>query len=101
MAEQHEIEYLLTVNADLSFGTMRKLESVIVRNLAYVQRLFGNEDLNKAIDTVQRAIMTLRIMQSALHAFEIASGPLGWAYAITAGVGAAFATSDFMMSLGE
>jgi hypothetical protein len=75
------IQYTLTVNTELSRSEIRKLETVLMRTLNYIQ-LFtgGNTDINKAINMAQAAITTFRSLQIAIRAAQLASGPIGWAY---------------------
>jgi hypothetical protein len=96
MSETHEINYLLTINAEPTYSEMRKLEIILIRNLNYIRRLAGSEQLDKIIQKIQEVIMWMRIMEMAFRAFEMAAGPLGWAYAITSIIGAGFATAGLV-----
>ncbi len=91
MSEQNEIQYSLTVNTELTYNEIRKLETVLIRVLSYVERLAGNADLTKLINIIQATITAVRSLQMALRALELASGPIGWAYAATGVVAAGFA----------
>ena len=84
MSEQAEIQYSLTVNTELTYNELRKLETVVMRVLNYVERLSGgNPSLQKLINTIQSTIVAIRSLQIALRSLEMASGPIGWAYAAT------------------
>lgn len=79
---QTSIDYLLTVNIDLAYSDVRKLEAAIMKTLNIAERLTGDENLKQGIQTMQRAITTLRMLQVAYQAMQIArmsSGdPLAW-----------------------
>jgi hypothetical protein len=82
-------------------GTARELEMVMYRGTGLLRRMSGNEDLNAAISKVQRLAVVIRLAHSAWIAFEMASGPVGWTFAVIAGLSAALTASDYMLSLGE
>lgn len=90
-SENNEIQYSLSLNTDLTYSEVRKLETVLMRVLSYIERLTGdNPSLVKLINTIQSAITALRTLQSAIRAVEVASGPIGWAFAATSVVTAGF-----------
>lgn len=99
MSEDVEVQYSLTINTELTYSEIRKIEIMLVRVLGYIRRLTGNESLNQAIIWIQRAITTMRTLQMMVHAMEIASGPIGWAYAAVSAIGAAFAVNDMMYDM--
>ena len=79
-----EIQYSLTVNTEMTYNEVRKLEIVLVRVLSYIEKLTGGDPtLAKLINTIQSIIVTIRTLQMAIRALEMASGPIGWAYAGT------------------
>ena len=79
-----EIQYSLTVNTEMTYSEVRKLETVIVRVLGYIKEMSGgNPDLIKAIEVIQRTILALRSLQLAIRAVQLSSGPIGWIYAGT------------------
>lgn len=87
-----EIQYSLTVNTEVTYSEIRKLETVLMRVLNYIEKLTGgNPQLAKLINTVQAAIVALRTLQIAMKALQMASGPIGWAYAATSFVAVGFA----------
>lgn len=98
--ETTEIQYLLTVNCEMTYNELRKLEMSLIRILSYVKRFCGDENVAKAIGTVEKLIMTIRMCQIAIRALEAAEGPIGWLYAITTAVGAAISTATFASDLG-
>lgn len=91
MSVQEEIQYNLTVNTELAYNEVRKLEVVLMRVLSYIERLTGGHpELAKFINIIQSAITALRTLQMAIRAVELASGPIGWAYAATSVIAVGF-----------
>jgi hypothetical protein len=95
-----EIEYLLTVNSEMTYNELRKLEMSLIRILSLVKRFCGDENVAKAIGLVEKLIMIIRMCQIAIHALEAAAGPIGWLYAITTAVGMGIAAATFASDLG-
>lgn len=94
MSEYHEVQFSLALNADVTYGEIRKLEITLIRILGYIQRFSGDERIDKAVMKVEKLIMTIRYAQIAIRAFEIAEGPIGWIYALTTGVAMLIHTAD-------
>jgi len=83
MSAENEIQYSLTVNTELTYNQVRRLEIVLMRCLSYAEQLTGDPNLKRGIQIMQQAITTLRTLQIAMRAVQMASGPIGWAYAGT------------------
>ncbi len=94
-----EIQYSLTVNTEMTYSELRKLETVLMRVMGYVQRFSGNTDLNKFLEMIQKLIVTVRSLQMAIRALQLASGPIGWAYAATTIAGTALSGYSLYESL--
>jgi hypothetical protein len=90
MSETTEIQYNLTLNTEMTYNELRKLEIILMRCLSYASRLTGDENLKRGIQVLQQAITTLRTLQLTMRAVQMASGPIGWAYAATSLVGVGF-----------
>lgn len=73
----------------MTYTEFRKLEISLIRILSLVQRFSGNEQLNETLKVVEKAIMTLRILQMAIRATEMAAGPIGWLFAAVSWASAA------------
>ncbi len=86
-------------NLSMSYHELREVETILNRTLEMLSRATGSEDLRKAIDLFQKAILMLRSLQLAMHAVEVASGPIGWALAITSIGMAAFNAYDTIRGL--
>lgn len=96
-SERTEIEYSLLINAEGAYGDIRKIEIIMMRCMSIVQRFTGgNPDLANAIAMMQKTIMWIRHLQMVIHAFEAATGPLGWIYAAVTAVSFALTTTDAM-----
>jgi C4-type Zn-finger protein len=73
----------------LSYHEVRQVEIILMRTLTLIERATGSKEIQQAINKVQTLIMTIRMAQIAMHALEVASGPIGWAYAATTVISAA------------
>lgn len=93
-----EIQYSLTVNTEIAYNDIRKLEIVLMRCLSFASRLTGDENLKNSLRIIEKAIMTLRTLQITIKATQLAMagsmGPLGWAYAATSMATSGFALYD-------
>ena len=100
MSESVEIEYLLTVNTEMTYSELRKIETMLIRLSGYVQRLAGNENLDKLMNKIQQTIHYIRALQIALIALQAAMVPgAGWikvAWVGFAATNAAFAGYDML-----
>jgi hypothetical protein len=95
------VDYTLNLQmGDMSYSELRRLEMSFIRIGSYLNRIFPNSPASKIITDLERMIMLARTAQVAIHAVELASGPIGWLFAATAIVGAGFAASDFMTNMG-
>lgn len=81
VATEQTVDYVLTVNTEMSYGELRKLEMSLMRIMYLVERFSGNQDLNKMLKYIQEAIVAMRSLQIAMRAVEMAEGPIGWLYA--------------------
>ncbi|MCJ7431099.1 hypothetical protein MUO83_07830 [Candidatus Bathyarchaeota archaeon] len=71
----------------LSYLEVRQVEMSLIRIGNLVSRMSGSPDVDNFIRKVNTAIMTVRALQIAMHALEVASGPIGWLYAATTIIG--------------
>jgi len=94
LSTEETVTFNLELNVEQAISQIRRMETLLFRTLALINRLGLPEDISRAISVVQRLIMTVRMLHTAILAFEAATGPIGWALA---GVG--FISS--MVSLGE
>jgi hypothetical protein len=101
MSEYHEIQYSLMLNAEMTYGELRKVEITMIRILSYIKRFCGDENIDKAIKKIEAVIMACRAAQIAIRALEAAEGPIGWAYAATTTVGAVIMGVTAVETLGS
>jgi hypothetical protein len=87
---EEAVTFNLELNVEPAIQNMRQVEGLLFRTFGYLQRLGLPENLNKAIRVVQELTMSIRIAHSAIIAFELAAGPIGWWRAALALTGAAF-----------
>lgn len=88
------ITFNLELNAAQLQTEVRKLELLLFRSLDLLSRLGLPEEIDAAITKIQRLVMTIRLLHSAIIAIQAASGPIGWALA---GIGIAVS----VLSTGE
>jgi hypothetical protein len=98
--QQVEIDYILNLQFgdNLSYGDLRKIEMSMIRIGNIIQKVFPDSQAAKIMEDVQKIINLARTAQIALRAMQMAEGPVGWIFAGTTVVAAAFSASDFMMS---
>lgn len=99
MSEEHEIIYELEVDNSKARASLRQVETLAYRVIGLFRRIGLPENIDAAIQKIQRAIATIRLLHSSLVALEAASGPIGWALAITGIISAAWSTYDYAMDL--
>ena len=101
MSEDHQISFNLELNVEQALSEVRRLETLLFRSLGLLRRLGLPEDMRKGISDLQRMIMTIRMLHTAIIALQGATGPIGWALALV-GLGTGIASaSDMMLSIGE
>jgi hypothetical protein len=98
---EETVTFNLELNVEPVEDSFRRVESLLFRTLGLLRRISGNENVDKAISAIQRLVGIIRLAHSAWIAFQAATGPIGWAFAIVAGLSAAASASDFMMSAGN
>jgi len=83
----------------LSAHDIRQVEYSITKIGNALARMTGSPEVQRAIDDLNRLIMTIRMAQATLHAFEIAEGPIGWLFFAASAIGTAIVTYDAMRGL--
>ena len=96
---EEAVSFSLEINVEKAYEDLRKAQTVLYRTLSLVRRLSGDENLDKAIAKIQQTIATINALRLAIAAFQAATGPLGWALALTGAAGAAVTTVDLMCEL--
>jgi hypothetical protein len=98
--EGNDLVIGIKADFDPTYSDLRKLEVILMRNISLLRRFTGDENIDRAIATILRLIMALRMLQTAANAFTIATGPLGWAYFATTAVSSAFFALDPILEMG-
>jgi len=79
------VSFSLEVNVEKAYEDVRRLQTAFYRTLGLAAQLTGDENLQRGIRTMQRAIAVanqLRLALAALQAARMAAGdPLAWAMA--------------------
>jgi hypothetical protein len=86
---------------DISYGELRKIEAIVFRIMGLIERLGLGKDINTIINNIQRIVMMIRMLQVTIHAFEVASGPIGWVYAGVTAVGTAVMAVTTLQEMGS
>jgi uncharacterized protein YaaW (UPF0174 family) len=95
------IQYALTVNTEMAYSDIRKLETVLIRCLGYAEQLTGDPNLRKGLNTIQQTIVALRTLQQVMRMTMATSGPIGWAMLLTSAVATGASFGTIMMDIGE
>ena len=83
----------------MSYHEVRELETILMRTLIVLERSTGSKEVAEAINRIQRLITIIRMAQFTIHAFQMASGPIGWAFAASGLLMTAITTGDAMVEL--
>jgi len=97
-----EIQYSLTLNTELAYNDLRKLEITFMRIFSYLRKMTGDERIDAAMRKVQQFITLLRTAQIAMRALDVATmtNPIGIAFALTTLVATAIAAGEFANTTG-
>ena len=105
MSMEETVTFNLELNVEPALlDNVRQVEGLLTRTFGFLNRLGLPPQIERAINTLQRLIMTIRILHSAVIAFE-SSNPLGlWRSALAVGSAVTLMTNmttDFSMGMGE
>jgi hypothetical protein len=107
MSEQQTVSFSLELDIANSYSEIRKLELVLYRTVALLNRLGMSENMKHGIQDIMRMIATIRMLHRALQTLHaaytagMAANPLTWPLAILGIVTAVASASDFVLSSGE
>ena len=93
---EETVTFNLELNLNPTYSDLRKIEAIITRSMSLLRRYCGNEDIIAASEAITKFIALMRMLQITIHAVQIASGPLGWAYAAVVGVSTASYAYEMM-----
>jgi len=96
LSMEQSVTFNLELNVESAIDSTRRLETLLYRSLSLLGRLGLPENIDQAIMKVERLVMTIRLLHTAMIALEAASGPIGWALAIVAGGTALLSMGDLV-----
>lgn len=67
----------------MDYPTLREVEMLLNRTLTILERSTGSKEIAHAINSIQRLITIIRMAQITIHTFQMATGPIGWALALS------------------
>ena len=94
MTMEETVTFNLDLIVDKAIDNARRLETLLFRTLGLLGRLGLPENIDQAIAKVQRLIMTIRLLHTAMIALQTAAGPIGWALAAIGIISAALTFGD-------
>ncbi len=100
-SETNTIEYLLTVSVEDATTHLQQYERLLWRTLSLIQRMGLPDDVNAAIEILQRITMTVRMLHTAIMLLNAASGPIGWAFFAVGATAAAFTAAETASEVGR
>ncbi len=83
---EHDVVVNLDINAAKAETQLRQVETLLYRSLALFGRLGLPENIDAAINKVERLVMVIRLLHTSAIALEAATGPVGWALAGVGGM---------------
>ena len=84
----------------MSYHELRELETILMRTLTMLERSTGSKEVREAINALQRLISIVRMAQFTIHAFQVATGPIGWIFAISGAISTTITAADMVASIG-
>ena len=97
MSEQESVIFNLEVQlSELSMSELRKLELLAYRVIGLLRRMGLPENIDAGIAKLQQFIMIVRLAHTTIVAFQRASGPIGWAMALTSLAATSITVADTM-----
>jgi hypothetical protein len=96
---EETVTFNLELNVEQALSSIRRIETLLYRIMGLLRRMGLSEDVEKAVLSIQKLIMTIRLLHTAIVALEAASGPVGWALAIVGMGTAALSASDFLAEM--
>lgn len=91
---EETVTFNLELNVEQTLGQVRQLETLLYRSLSLMRRLGLPEEVSQAIYVIQRLVMSIRLLHTAMIMLESASGPIGWGLALISAATAAVSLGD-------
>jgi hypothetical protein len=113
MSENTEIQYSLTLNTEMAYSDVRKLETTIVRALDEVATLTNNRDVKtftkdiiELINLIRQAQMEARVLVALVAMADAGelltpAGGIKVAFAAVGAVAVSMSATQFMMNPGS
>ena len=89
---EETVTFNLELNVEQAISEVRRLQTLLYRTISLLRRLGLPEDVNAVITRIQRLIMVVRLLHTALVSLQAATGPYGIALALV-GLGTAAVTA--------
>lgn len=89
------------IGRNATYHDLRMMEATANKLMGIIRRMSGSEEVDVAIRKIQDLITIIRMAQVTIMAFNAASGPIGWGFAIVGLVATAITIGDVMMELGS
>jgi hypothetical protein len=94
MSEEETVTFNLELNVEQAYSNMRRLELLLYRTIALARRFGLPDNVTEWFYLVQRAVLSIRMLQTSLMMLYTASGPVGWALGIVGLSSAAMTMGD-------
>ena len=78
----------------MDYHALREFETLLNRTLMILERSTGSKEIRQAINNLQRLMSIIRLAQMTILTFERATGPVGWALALSGMVMTGIYTSN-------
>ncbi len=79
-SETQTLDFILSVDVEPTRKELRQLVAVLNRALSLLQKMGLPPEFNDMINMIQKAIMTVRMLQFTVAAAYAGMGPIGWAF---------------------
>ena len=83
----------------MNYHQLREMEMIANRFLTILERMTGSKEVAQAINMIQRFITMIRMAQATYLAFEAATGPIGWLFALSGAAMTAVTAGSFAMEM--
>lgn len=94
--DDETVSFSLEINVKPTYEDIRKVQTVVYRYISLMRRLGLPENVDDAIEKMQRLIMISNQLRLSFIALQAASGPVGWALALAGLAGTALTTGEFL-----
>jgi len=96
---EETVTFNLELNIERALSNARQLETLLYRSIALTRKMGLPDDLNEGLYKIQRMVLAVRMLHTAILALHAASGPIGWALAIIGILSGAAVAGDVMLEI--